>query len=189
MKRNESFSSTFSIGPRGVLWKIDADLYVMVNGDEPLLTEEAIVQCIPSDLDPDTMYDTDNFHDRLLSLLSSFVVFICVGFLTLYAPAFVAPQPPGNRIGARFYYLDVDSPKRGHCSITLVPIVPVEGEEYPYTRSPPSLGRWSAMNPVMVCLPSFFKRTSVRNACRCGIVRKPTQMKTTKLLNNDNNRS
>lgn len=27
--------------------KIEADLYVMVNGDEPLLTREAIIQCIP----------------------------------------------------------------------------------------------------------------------------------------------
>jgi len=31
--------------------KIEADLYVMVNGDEPLLTKEAIIQCIPEGLD------------------------------------------------------------------------------------------------------------------------------------------
>lgn len=31
--------------------KIEADLYVMVNGDEPLLTKEYIIQCIPDSLD------------------------------------------------------------------------------------------------------------------------------------------
>lgn len=31
--------------------KIEADLYVMVNGDEPLLTKEYIIQCIPDNLD------------------------------------------------------------------------------------------------------------------------------------------
>lgn len=33
--------------------KIEADLYVMVNGDEPLLTREAIIQCIPEQLTDD----------------------------------------------------------------------------------------------------------------------------------------
>ena len=42
---------------------IPADLYVMVNGDEPLLTREAIVQCIPSDLDPDTLYVSNLMTD------------------------------------------------------------------------------------------------------------------------------
>lgn len=32
--------------------RIEADLYVMVNGDEPLLTRDAIVQCIPDGLQP-----------------------------------------------------------------------------------------------------------------------------------------
>lgn len=46
--------------------KIPADLYVMVNGDEPLLTEEAIIQCIPDNLEPDSMYVSNlmtNFSD------------------------------------------------------------------------------------------------------------------------------
>lgn len=74
-----------------------------------------------------------------------------MGLDTPFAPG---GEEIGNRIGARFYYLDVDSPKRGHCSITLVPIVPVEGEEYPYTvaymrmlektiRRNPALWLWS----------------------------------------------
>ena len=42
---------------------IPADLYVMVNGDEPLLTREAIVQCIPADLDPDTLYVSNLMTD------------------------------------------------------------------------------------------------------------------------------
>lgn len=36
--------------------KVHADLYVMVNGDEPLLTKEAIVQCIPSSIAPEELY-------------------------------------------------------------------------------------------------------------------------------------
>lgn len=43
--------------------KVDADLYVMVNGDEPLLTEEAIVQCIPDNLEPDSMYVSNLMTD------------------------------------------------------------------------------------------------------------------------------
>lgn len=43
--------------------KVEADLYVMVNGDEPLLTSEAIVQCIPSDLETDTLYVSNLMTD------------------------------------------------------------------------------------------------------------------------------
>jgi len=43
--------------------RISADLYVMVNGDEPLLTEEAIVQCIPADLNPDELYVSNLMTD------------------------------------------------------------------------------------------------------------------------------
>ena len=43
--------------------RIDADLYVMVNGDEPLLTKEAIVQCIPDGLDPDTLFVSNLMTD------------------------------------------------------------------------------------------------------------------------------
>ena len=75
-------------------------------------------------------------------------------FMGLDTPFAPGGEEIGNRIGARFYYLDVDSPKRGHCSITLVPIVPAEGEEYPYTvaymrmlektiRRNPALWLWS----------------------------------------------
>lgn len=43
--------------------KIEADLYVMVNGDEPLLTKEAIVQCIPSNLNVDEMFVSNLMTD------------------------------------------------------------------------------------------------------------------------------
>ncbi len=42
---------------------IAADLYVMVNGDEPLLTEEAIVQCIPDHLEDDSLYVSNLMTD------------------------------------------------------------------------------------------------------------------------------
>lgn len=46
--------------------KIAADLYVMVNGDEPLLTKEAIVQCIPDHIDEGQLYVSNlmtDFHN------------------------------------------------------------------------------------------------------------------------------
>lgn len=43
--------------------KVEADLYVMVNGDEPLLTKEAIVQCIPSDIHKDELYVSNLMTD------------------------------------------------------------------------------------------------------------------------------
>lgn len=43
--------------------KIDADLYVMVNGDEPLLTREAIVQCIPDGLNTDDFFVSNLMTD------------------------------------------------------------------------------------------------------------------------------
>lgn len=43
--------------------RIDADLYVMVNGDEPLLTKEAIVQCIPDKLAADELYVSNLMTD------------------------------------------------------------------------------------------------------------------------------
>ena len=42
---------------------IDADLYVMVNGDEPLLTREAIIQCIPKEIGQDTIYVSNLMTD------------------------------------------------------------------------------------------------------------------------------
>lgn len=43
--------------------KINADLYVMVNGDEPLLTEEAIIQCIPAEIPIDSLYVSNLMTD------------------------------------------------------------------------------------------------------------------------------
>ncbi len=43
--------------------KVSADLYVMVNGDEPLLTKDYIVQCIPDNLNPDELYVSNLMTD------------------------------------------------------------------------------------------------------------------------------
>jgi 3-deoxy-manno-octulosonate cytidylyltransferase (CMP-KDO synthetase) len=43
--------------------KVDADLYVMVNGDEPLLTEEAIIQCLPKNYNPDELFVSNLMTD------------------------------------------------------------------------------------------------------------------------------
>jgi len=43
--------------------KVEADLYVMVNGDEPLLTKEAIVQCIPSSIGENELYVSNLMTD------------------------------------------------------------------------------------------------------------------------------
>lgn len=43
--------------------KIDADLYVMVNGDEPLLTKDYIVQVIPNKLDSNEMFVSNLMTD------------------------------------------------------------------------------------------------------------------------------
>lgn len=43
--------------------KVEADLYVMVNGDEPLLTEEAIIQCIPEHIGEDELYVSNLMTD------------------------------------------------------------------------------------------------------------------------------
>lgn len=43
--------------------KVDADLYVMVNGDEPLLTEKDIIQCIPENLNADDFYVSNLMTD------------------------------------------------------------------------------------------------------------------------------
>lgn len=46
-----------------VATKISADLYVMVNGDEPLLTRESIVQCVPENLCPDDFFVSNLMTD------------------------------------------------------------------------------------------------------------------------------
>ena len=43
--------------------RIEADLYVMVNGDEPLLTRDAIVQCVPEGLKPDDFFVSNLMTD------------------------------------------------------------------------------------------------------------------------------
>lgn len=49
------------------LWEVsrsvEADLYVMVNGDEPLLTKESIVQCIPDEICEDSIYVSNLMTD------------------------------------------------------------------------------------------------------------------------------
>lgn len=46
-----------------VATKIEADLYVMVNGDEPLLTKDYIVQCIPPQVKADELYVSNLMTD------------------------------------------------------------------------------------------------------------------------------
>lgn len=43
--------------------KVDADLYVMVNGDEPLLTKAAIKQCIPAEIKSGELYVSNLMTD------------------------------------------------------------------------------------------------------------------------------
>ena len=43
--------------------RIEADLYVMVNGDEPLLTRDAIVQCVPDGLKPGDFFVSNLMTD------------------------------------------------------------------------------------------------------------------------------
>lgn len=43
--------------------KVGADLYVMVNGDEPLLTREYIIQCIPHGLNADDFFVSNLMTD------------------------------------------------------------------------------------------------------------------------------
>ena len=43
--------------------KVEADLYVMVNGDEPLLKREAIIQCIPAEIKEGELYVSNLMTD------------------------------------------------------------------------------------------------------------------------------
>lgn len=54
-------------------------------------------------------------------------------FLGLDTPYAVGGEEIGRRLGAKYFYLDVEPTKRSHCKFTFVPISPIEGEEYPYT--------------------------------------------------------
>jgi 3-deoxy-manno-octulosonate cytidylyltransferase (CMP-KDO synthetase) len=46
-----------------VAQKVDADLYVMVNGDEPVIEAKDIVKCIPEDIKPDQFYVSNLMTD------------------------------------------------------------------------------------------------------------------------------
>lgn len=61
MTRNDHDTATERLYE--VSTRIEADLYVMVNGDEPLLTHDAIVQCIPAGLEPDSFYVSNLMTD------------------------------------------------------------------------------------------------------------------------------
>ena len=43
--------------------KVEADLYVMVNGDEPLLKRDAIIRCIPESIEEDQLYVSNLMTD------------------------------------------------------------------------------------------------------------------------------
>lgn len=43
--------------------RVEADLYVMVNGDEPLLTKESIIQCIPENIAEGELYVSNLMTD------------------------------------------------------------------------------------------------------------------------------
>lgn len=43
--------------------RVEADLYVMVNGDEPLLQREAIIQCIPEKIEEGELYVSNLMTD------------------------------------------------------------------------------------------------------------------------------
>lgn len=75
-------------------------------------------------------------------------------FFGLDTPFAAGGEEIGRRLHAKYFYLDVTQPKRGHTSITFIPIEPIEGEEYPYTvaylrlleqsiRRDPALWLWS----------------------------------------------
>lgn len=46
-----------------VMTKVDADLYCMVNGDEPTLSAETIKMCIPDGINPDEFYVSNLMTD------------------------------------------------------------------------------------------------------------------------------
>ncbi len=46
-----------------VTTKVEGDLFVMVNGDEPLLTHDAIMQCIPEGIDANEMFVSNLMTD------------------------------------------------------------------------------------------------------------------------------
>lgn len=61
MTRNDHDTATERLYE--VSTKIEADLYVMVNGDEPLLTRDAIIQCIPEKIEEGQLYVSNLMTD------------------------------------------------------------------------------------------------------------------------------
>ena len=59
----ELINFTIDLCKNNINNKIDADLYVMVNGDEPVVMPDAIVKCIPENLNPDDFYVSNLMTD------------------------------------------------------------------------------------------------------------------------------
>jgi len=80
--------------------KIDADLYVMVNGDEPLLTKDYITQCIPASIGEGEMYVSNlmtDFHNPV-EVVDSTNLKIVTGHNNrcLFISRSPIPYPKGN---------------------------------------------------------------------------------------------
>ena len=80
--------------------KVDADLYVMVNGDEPLLTKDYITQCIPASIGEGEMYVSNlmtDFHNPV-EVVDSTNLKIVIGHNNrcLFISRSPIPYPKGN---------------------------------------------------------------------------------------------
>ena len=80
--------------------KVDADLYVMVNGDEPLLTKDYITQCIPASIGEGEMYVSNlmtDFHNPV-EVVDSTNLKIVTGHNNrcLFISRSPIPYPKGN---------------------------------------------------------------------------------------------
>lgn len=80
--------------------KIDADIYVMVNGDEPLLTKEYIVQCIPNCIKDGELYVSNlmtDFSDPVEVVDSTNLkIVVSVDNRCLFISRSPIPYPKGN---------------------------------------------------------------------------------------------
>lgn len=57
-------------------------------------------------------------------------------FLGQETPYVTGGETIGNHVGAEYFYIDVEKPRRGHYRLTFKPIEPMhDGEEFPYTRA------------------------------------------------------
>ena len=80
--------------------KVDADLYVMVNGDEPLLTKDYITQCIPASIGEGERYVSNlmtDFHNPV-EVVDSTNLKIVTGHNNrcLFISRSPIPYPKGN---------------------------------------------------------------------------------------------